>query len=104
MAESSILDYGDLVIDLATREVLRHGRVVDTTAKEFDLLAYLGSNPRRVCSREELLREVWGSSSDWQDDSTVNEHVHRLRKKIEDEPSKPVRLTTSRGVGYRFEP
>jgi two-component system phosphate regulon response regulator PhoB len=77
---------------------------VPTTAKEFDLLAFLAASPRQVFTREELLRQVWSSSSEWQDPATVTEHVRRLRLKIEAEPDRPRWIVTVRGVGYRFDP
>jgi two-component system phosphate regulon response regulator PhoB len=98
------LEYGELVLDLQTREVLVKGDVVDTTAKEFDLLVFLAQAPRRVFSREQILKSVWDSSGNWQDAATVTEHVRRLRKKIENNPDEPRWLRTVRGVGYRFEP
>ena len=94
---------GPLTILAAERRVLRDGRVVDLTPKEFDLLAFLASTPARVFSRAELLREVWGSSTEWQDPSTVTEHVRRLRRRIEEDAAHPVLLQTVRGVGYRFD-
>ena len=97
------LRYGSLTIDLGAREVAVDGAVIETTAKEFDLLALLASSPRRVFSREQLLDQVWGSSTKWQEPSTVTEHVRRLRQKIEADPTKPKYLQTVRGVGYRFE-
>jgi two-component system, OmpR family, phosphate regulon response regulator PhoB len=103
-APSTALEFGPLEIHLAEREVILQGRRVDTTAREFDLLARLASDPRRVFSRDQLLQEVWGSSPDWQDSATVTEHVRRLRRKIEEDPEKPRWLQTVRGVGYRFEP
>ncbi|HET9770165.1 MAG TPA: response regulator transcription factor [Acidimicrobiia bacterium] len=101
---STRMDFGPLEIRVAEREVLLRGVRVDTTAKEFDLLAKLASQPRRVFSRAQLLEEVWGSSRDWQDPATVTEHVRRLRRKIEDDAEQPRWLQTVRGVGYRFEP
>ncbi|MGH9034490.1 MAG: response regulator [Acidimicrobiia bacterium] len=98
------LDFGHLVVDLDTREVTVKGRPADTTAKEFDLLAFLAASPRQVFSRQQLLEHVWASSPDWQSDTTVTEHVRRLRRKIEDDPDHPRWVTTARGVGYRFEP
>ena len=74
------------------------------TAREFDLLAFLASAPRQVFSREQLLRQVWDSSAEWQDDATVTEHVRRIRRKIEADPDQPRWVLTIRGVGYRFEP
>ena len=98
------LDVDGLVIDPATREVTVAGTKTEVTAKEFDLLAFLAGSPRQVFSRDQLLHQVWGSSSDWQSDATVTEHVRRLRRKIEEDPDNPRWITTIRGVGYRFEP
>jgi DNA-binding response OmpR family regulator len=96
--------FDGLAIDLGTREVTVGGGKVEMTAKEFDLLAFLAGSPRQVFSRDQLLHQVWGSSSDWQSDATVTEHVRRLRKKIEVDPDNPRWIMTVRGVGYRFEP
>ncbi|MGH8992512.1 MAG: response regulator transcription factor [Acidimicrobiia bacterium] len=98
------LEFDGLAINLDTREVSVRGQLVDTTAKEFDLLAFLAASPRQVFSRQQLLEQVWGSSSDWQSEATVTEHVRRLRRKIEDDADTPRWVTTARGVGYRFEP
>ncbi|HZQ58619.1 MAG TPA: response regulator transcription factor [Acidimicrobiales bacterium] len=96
-------EFGPLEIDLAAREVRVGGELVPTTAKEFDLLAFLSASPGRVYTRDELLHEVWASSSEWQDPATVTEHVRRLRLKIEAEPDRPRWIITMRGVGYRFD-
>jgi DNA-binding response OmpR family regulator len=96
--------FGELRIDPLTREVEHLGELVELTAKEFDLLVFLASSPRQVFSREQLLQQVWSSSSDWQDEATVTEHIRRVRRKIEPDPEHPVWITTVRGVGYRFEP
>lgn len=96
------MEFDGLVIDPGTREVLMNAAPVDLTAREFDLLMFLAASPRRAFTREELLRNVWGSSSDWQDASTITEHVRRIRIKIEDGGRE--RIATVRGVGYRFEP
>jgi len=98
------LSYDGLVIDLTTREVAVAGEKTEMTAMEFDLLVHLARSPRQVFSREQLLQDVWGSSSQWQSDATVTEHVRRLRRKIEEDPDNPRWITTVRGVGYRFEP
>jgi two-component system phosphate regulon response regulator PhoB len=98
------LDFDDLHIDTGGREVVVRGDVVTMTAKEFDLLAFLASSPRQVFGREQLLQNVWSSSSEWQDSATVTEHVRRVRRKIEVDPDHPRWVTTVRGVGYRFEP
>jgi len=98
------LVFEGLEIDTETREVAVRGVTIETTAKEFDLLAFLAASPRQVFTREQLLSQVWSSSSDWQSDATITEHVRRLRRKIEDDPDRPRWVTTVRGVGYRFEP
>lgn len=101
---STTLDFGELVINLISRDVHCYGELVSLTAKEFDLLACLAGSPRRVFTREQLLDHVWDSSSEWQDPTTVNEHIHRLRRKLEVDPSKPRWVMTMRGAGYRFAP
>ena len=73
------------------------------TAKEFDLLWFLASNPRRVFSREQLMSRVWGYRAAF-DTGTVTVHVRRLREKIEDDPAHPAHLETVWGAGYRFSP
>lgn len=99
-----LLEFDGLSIDGATREVVVLGRQVEMTPKEFDLLSFLASSPRQVFSRGQLLEQVWGSSRDWQDPSTVTVHIGRIRSKIESNPNEPRWLTTVWGVGYRFEP
>jgi DNA-binding response OmpR family regulator len=95
------LSFGDLEIDAATREVTRAGQPVRLTAREFDLLWFLASHPRRVFSRSQLMERVWGYEAAL-DTGTVTVHVRRLREKIEDDPARPRRLETVWGVGYRF--
>jgi DNA-binding response OmpR family regulator len=101
---SSVLDFGDLVVNLTTRDVTLREEPIGLRRREFDLLAFLCSSPRQVFSREQLLVNVWCSAPEWQDSATVSEHVHRLRSKLEDDPARPRRIVTVRGVGYRFEP
>ena len=101
--ESTALSFGELRIDLTTREVERSGELIELTAMEFNLLAFLASSPRQVFSRQQLLQNVWSSSSEWQDEATVTEHIRRVRRKIEVDPDHPRWITTVRGVGYRFE-
>ena len=97
------LVFDDLEIDAATREVLKAGRPLRLTAKEFDLLWFLASNPRHVFSRGQLMDRVWGYDTAV-DTGTVTVHVRRLRAKTENDPSRPRRLETVWGVGYRFSP
>jgi DNA-binding response OmpR family regulator len=97
------LSFDGLSIDPATREVVRNGEQLRLTAKEFDLLLFLASNPRHVFSRDQLMGRVWGYESAV-DTGTVTVHVRRLRAKIERDPSAPEHLETVWGVGYRFVP
>jgi DNA-binding response OmpR family regulator len=97
------LEFDGLRVDLARREVLVGGEPVATTAKEFDLLAFLAASPGQVFTRDQLLEQVWDSSSAWQDTDTVTEHIRRLRRRIETDPENPRWLRTVRGVGYRFD-
>jgi DNA-binding response OmpR family regulator len=92
---------GPIVVDPGARLVTKDGGRVPMTAREFDLLHHFVSHPGTVFSREELLRDVWGWS--FGDDSTVTVHVRRLREKLEDDPTRPSRLVTVWGVGYRWE-
>src|SRR5262245_58125535 len=94
---------GDLVIDSGRRQVSRNGTLLRLTALEFDLLHFLATHPDRVFSRVELMERVWGYTSVL-DTGTVTVHVRRLREKIEDDPSRPKRLETVWGSGYRFTP
>jgi DNA-binding response OmpR family regulator len=103
-AEASNGSIDGLYLDERTREVRVAGKLIELTAKEFDLLAFLVRSPRQVFSRGQLLQHVWASSSDWQDEATVTEHVRRVRHKVEPDPEKPRWITTVRGVGYRFDP
>lgn len=98
------VELGSLRIDPAAREVTLRGEPVALTPREHDLLHRLASAPGRAFSREELLRSVWGSSPEWQSSATVNEHVRRLRVKLEDDPRHPRLVVTVTGVGYRLDP
>lgn len=98
------LDFEGLSVDVATRRLTVRGRLTPTTAKEFDVLVLLASSPSQVFTRDQMLVEVWGSSSDRQDSGTVTEHVRRIRHVIEVDPAHPRWIRTVRGVGYSFEP
>jgi DNA-binding response OmpR family regulator len=95
--------FGDIEIDPRTRDVHKAGRELRLTAKEFDLLAFLAANPRRVFGRDQLMSRVWGYEAAL-DTGTVTVHVRRLREKIETDPSEPLHLQTVWGVGYRLVP
>jgi DNA-binding response OmpR family regulator len=101
--ENQHLAFDGLELDSSTREVRRKGEELRLTAKEFDLLWFLASNPRKVFSRDQLMSRVWGYEAAL-DTGTVTVHVRRLREKIEERPSNPRFLQTVWGVGYRFAP
>ncbi len=98
------LEFGPLVVDGRSREVFLDGELVEMTPREFELLAFLAASPRQVFSRGQILEQVWDSSADYQDPSTVTVHVRRIRQKIEADPESPRWIKTVWGVGYRFEP
>lgn len=97
-------DLGPVRIDRRSRQVAMHGRPVHLTPLEFDLLVFLADAPEVVFTRDRLLREVWGSSSEWQDPATVTEHVRRLRGKLGAGTGSDGLIETVRGVGYRLSP
>jgi len=101
--ESERLTFGEVELDALTRDVRKSGTEVRLTAKEFDLLWFLASHPRRVFGRDQLMSRVWGYEAAL-DTGTVTVHVRRLREKIEDDPSTPQHLQTVWGVGYRIVP
>jgi DNA-binding response OmpR family regulator len=102
-SKKATLSFDGLEVDGVSREVRVGGQVVALTPKEFDLIHLMASNPRTVFTRSQLLEELWDLAFDG-DPSTVTVHIRRLREKIEPDPSKPSRLVTVWGVGYRFEP
>lgn len=97
------LQYGALSIDPKTRQVIVRGNEVELTATEFNLLWFMGSHPRQVFKRDQLLENVWGFS-EYVDPSTVTVHIRRLREKLEVDPGNPGYLLTVWGVGYKFDP
>jgi len=94
------LQVGTVEVDTAARTAMRAGCRLSLTAREFDLLVFLASNPGRAYGKRELLRRVWG----WQfgDPGTVTTHVRRLREKLEVDPSDPKILLTAGKSGYRL--
>jgi DNA-binding response OmpR family regulator len=96
-----ILTFGDARIDFTSMEATRAGKTVTMTTQEFKLLKYLASSPGRVVSREELLNEVWGYQN-YPSTRTVDNHILRLRQKLEPDPASPRFLLTMHGAGYKF--
>ena len=100
--EQNELIFGNLLIDEIRHEVLLEGKPLALKPKEFELLLFLAHNRGRALTRDYLLEHVWG----WDysgNTRTVDVHIRWLREKIELDPSKPVRITTLRSSGYRFE-
>jgi DNA-binding response OmpR family regulator len=96
-------EFGGVRGCLSTMEIHRNGRPVTLTSKEFKLLAYLIKNPRRVISRDKLLNEVWGYEN-YPSTRTVDNHILKLRKKLETDPAQPKHFDTVHCAGYRFLP
>jgi DNA-binding response OmpR family regulator len=92
---------GSLVVDAAGREARRGDELLQLTAREFELLWFLASNPNQVFSRDQLMHRVWGYEAAV-DTGTVTVHVRRLREKLEEDPAHPRLLETVWGVGYRL--
>jgi len=96
-----VLAFGDARIDFTSMEASRSGKAVTLTTQEFKLLKYLASSAGRVVSREELLNEVWGYQS-YPSTRTVDNHILRLRQKLEPDPAEPRFLLTMHGAGYKL--
>jgi two-component system, OmpR family, alkaline phosphatase synthesis response regulator PhoP len=98
-----VLQFGDARVDFTSMEATRKGEVVTLTAHEFKLLRYVAASAGRVISREELLNEVWGYQN-YPSTRTVDNHILRLRQKLEPDPASPRFLITMHGAGYKFIP
>jgi DNA-binding response OmpR family regulator len=95
--------FADVAIDFAKMELTRNGRSVPMTPQEFKIVKYFAQNPERVISRDELLNEVWGYNC-YPSTRTVDNHILKLRQKLEKEPMNPVHFRTVHGAGYKFVP
>lgn len=95
--------FGDVSVDFAKMEVIRAGQLVTLTAQEFKVLKFLIENAERVVSREELLNEVWGYQN-YPSTRTVDNHILKLRQKLEKDPAQPIHFRTMHGAGYKFVP
>jgi DNA-binding response OmpR family regulator len=102
-SRSEVVGFGDVELDGTARIAKRGGEPVALTAKEFDLLWFLASHPRRVFSRDQLMERVWDYTTPV-DTGTVTVHIRRLREKLERDPASPVHLKTVWGAGYRLDP
>ena len=98
----TLLEVGDVQLDTERHEVVVRGEQVALPLKEFDLLELLLLNAGRVLTRETLIDRIWGPNYVG-DTKTLDVHIKRLRSKVEDDPSRPRRIVTIRGLGYRYE-
>jgi len=95
--------FGDVSVDFAKMELTRGGQSVAMTSQEFKLLKFFAQNLGRVFSRSDLLNEVWGYKN-YPSTRTVDNHIWKLRLKLEDDPGKPAHFRTVHGAGYKFVP
>ena len=99
---SSLIKAGPVEMDLERHTVTVNGARIQMPLKEFELLELLMENVNRVITRGQIIDRVWGSNY-FGDTKTLDVHVKRIRSKIEEDPARPVHLTTDRGLGYKFE-
>lgn len=102
-ATSDQFHFADVSVDFARMELTRSGQPVALTAHDFSVLKFFTQNPYRVLSRSELLNEVWGYEN-YPSTRTVDNHIWKLRLKLEDDPANPVHFQTVHGAGYKFVP
>lgn len=95
--------YDDVAVDFAKMELTRKGKPVPLTPQEFKVLKYFVGNPERVIARDELLNEVWGYNC-YPSTRTVDNHIMKLRQKLEVDPLNPTHFKTVHGAGYKFVP
>ncbi len=100
-ASVNIVSFDGISVDFKKMEVIREGKVVVLTAQEFKTLHFLVQNADRVISRDELLNEVWGYQN-YPSTRTVDNHILKLRQKLERDPASPVHFRTVHGMGYKF--
>src|ERR1700676_264541 len=93
--------FDDIFVDFTKMEVIREGKPIALTAQEFKTLKFMVQNPERVITRDELLNEVWGYHN-YPSTRTVDNHILKLRQKLEKDPANPVHFRTIHGVGYKF--
>ena len=100
---SDVIAFGGVSADFTKMEVTRNGEAVQLTAQEFKTLKFMAQNAERVISRDELLNEVWGYQN-YPSTRTVDNHILKLRQKLENDPGNPVHFRTVHGMGYKFVP
>nr|WP_296466317.1 response regulator transcription factor [uncultured Acetatifactor sp.] len=99
----TVMECGDIKIDLLGSRVLLKGKILELTAAEYRLICLLVKNANRIITRDIILGELWDSAGDYVDNNTLSVYVRRLREKIETDPSHPEHLLTVRGFGYQWK-
>src|SRR6202022_3671570 len=100
-ATGDVVAFDAISADFTKMEVIRDGQIVVLTAQEFKTLKFMVQNAERVISRDELLNEVWGYQN-YPSTRTVDNHILKLRQKLEKDPGNPVHFRTVHGMGYKF--
>ena len=100
-AAGEVMTFAGISVDFTKMEVLREGQLIALTAQEFKTLKFMLQNTDRVISRDELLNEVWGYQN-YPSTRTVDNHILKLRQKLEKDPANPVHFRTVHGMGYKF--
>jgi two-component system alkaline phosphatase synthesis response regulator PhoP len=103
VVQTGVVEFGSIHVDLVGTEAIRDGKVVNLSAREFQLLRYFIEHRGATLSRDELLKQVWGYSADIYT-RTVDVHVASLRQKLEDDAKQPKFILTVQGLGYKFKP
>jgi DNA-binding response OmpR family regulator len=98
---ADVVAFGNISVDFTKMEILRERQPVALTAQEYKTLKFLVQNAERVISRDELLNEVWGYQN-YPSTRTVDNHILKLRQKLERDPANPVHFRTVHGMGYKF--
>ncbi len=98
---NNIITLNEFVLDLRSHTLTKNGFPVELTQVEFQIIEYFFTNPNVALERNSILKFVWGESY-YGDEKVVDVNIHRLRNKIEDEPSQPKHLTTVWGMGYKW--
>lgn len=97
----NIIAIGEFVLDLRSHTLTKNGENIDLTQMEFQIIEYFFTNPNVALDRSDILKFVWGDSY-FGDEKVVDVNIHRLRNKVEEEPSQPKHLTTVWGMGYKW--
>lgn len=95
------ITFGDIVINEEAGEVSRSGKIVNLTAKEYNLILFLAKNSNKIFSKNTICEKIWGYDYDG-NDNTIMVHIRHLREKLEEDPSNPKYIKTLKGLGYKL--